>query len=321
MMARLVRPAALGRLSGFAWAAGYAGGLLSLVLVLGFLAADPASGRTLFGLPPLFGLDPATREGDRAAGPVAALWCLLLVWPLLLWTPDAPASGLPLRRAVADGIGRLRRTWADARAAPRVAGFLVANMLYQDGLVALFAFGGIYGAGVLGWGTTELGLFGIALTIAGTLGAVAGGIAEDRLGARPVILGSLGVLFSACLLILSIGRDHVLFVVRRRRPRRATACSAACRNAPSWASGCSSAPWRGRSRPPPGRSSPGSCPDGEAGRYFGLFALSGRLTSFAAPLAVATATALAGTQKAGPAVLLLFFGAGAWLFARSVRRS
>jgi UMF1 family MFS transporter len=54
-------------------------------------------------------------------------------------------------------------------------------------------------------------------------------------------------------------------------------------------------------------------PPDALGRYFGLFALSGKLTSFAAPLLVAVATQAAGTQAAGPAVLILFFAAGGWL--------
>ncbi len=52
-----------------------------------------------------------------------------------------------------------------------IALFLLARMLYADGLGAVFAFGGIYAASVFGWGATELGLFGIVLTIAGTIGA------------------------------------------------------------------------------------------------------------------------------------------------------
>jgi hypothetical protein len=47
----------------------------------------------------------------------------------------------------------------------RCSTFLIAHMIYADGLVALFAFGGIYGTGVFGWTITEVGLFGILLTI------------------------------------------------------------------------------------------------------------------------------------------------------------
>src|SRR6266571_1328899 len=63
MMPTLVPPERIGRLSGTGWATGYVGGILSLILVLGFLAAGPESGLTLFGLKPLFGLDPVTHQG------------------------------------------------------------------------------------------------------------------------------------------------------------------------------------------------------------------------------------------------------------------
>src|SRR5690348_12794082 len=69
MMPTLVPPDRIGRLSGTGWATGYIGGILSLVLVLGFLAASPETGRTLFGLSPLFGLDPISHQGDRITGP------------------------------------------------------------------------------------------------------------------------------------------------------------------------------------------------------------------------------------------------------------
>ena len=69
MMPTLVPPDQIGRLSGTGWATGYVGGILSLILVLGFLAANPDTGRTLFGLTPLFGLDPVTHQGDRITRP------------------------------------------------------------------------------------------------------------------------------------------------------------------------------------------------------------------------------------------------------------
>ena len=63
MMPTLVPPDRIGRLSGTGWATGYIGGILSLILVLGFLAANPETGRTLFGFTPLFGLDPVEPSG------------------------------------------------------------------------------------------------------------------------------------------------------------------------------------------------------------------------------------------------------------------
>ena len=63
---------------------------------------------------------------------------------------------------------------------------LLARMLYSDGLAAIFVFGGIYGASVFGWRTFDLGLFGIILTLTGAVGAVIGGVLDDRIGAKRV---------------------------------------------------------------------------------------------------------------------------------------
>src|SRR4051812_17112646 len=212
MMPHLVPPERLGRLSGTGWAVGYVGGLVSLVLVLGFLAPSPETGKTYFGLKPLFGLDPARREGDRVVGPLAAVWFLVFVLPLFLFTPDLARNRRPITDAVRAGLGRLKDTLTEARRDPALTRFLVANMIYQDGLVALFAFGGIYGAGVFGWGTLELGVFGILLTVTGTLGALIAGALDARLGACPVIWGALAVLVLVSLGTPPLGRDPVLFV-------------------------------------------------------------------------------------------------------------
>src|SRR3954462_9853936 len=92
MMPTLVPPERIGRLSGTGWATGYVGGILSLILVLGFLAASPETGRTLFGFTPLFGLDPLTHQGDRISGPLTGIWFIVFVLPMFLLTPDYPAK-------------------------------------------------------------------------------------------------------------------------------------------------------------------------------------------------------------------------------------
>lgn len=313
MMPSLVPPERFGRLSGRGWAAGYAGGLVALVLVLGFLAASPPGGRTILGFEPLFGLDPATREGDRVAGPLSALWLLVFLAPLFLLTPDVPRSGQRWGHAVGAGLARLRATLAEVQGDRRIARFLLANMAYQDGLVALFAFGGIYGAGVFGWGATELGLFGILLTITGTFGAWLGGSLDDRVGAKPVVFGALAALILVCLGILSLGPEHVLFGIPTAPPRPDDGLYG---SAPEKAFvalglviGAVAGPLQASSRSLLARLVPPS----EAGRYFGLLALSGKATSFLAPLFVAVATSALGTQAAAPAILIAFFAAGALL--------
>ena len=317
MIPRLVPPERYGRLSGTGWAIGYCGGLISLVIVLGFLAADPRTGVTLAGFRPLFGLDPAQMEGDRAVGPFSAMWFLLFVMPLFVFTPDVTRSALSLREAARQGLRQVGSTIADARRHHSVGRFLLANMVYQDALVALFAFGGIYGAGVFGWQATELGIFGILLTITGTIGALIGGRLDDRFGAKPVILGAISVLAVVSLGILSVGSDHILFVVPTAPPVEGLYGSVPEKLflALGLFIGAVAGPLQASSRSLLARLVPAA----EAGRYFGLLALSGKVTSFLAPLTVAAATWLFQTQAAGPAVLILFFCAGGWLLS-GVRR-
>src|ERR1700730_5005199 len=178
MMPTLVPPNQIGRLSGTGWATGYVGGILSLILVLGFLAADPETGRTLFGRMPLFGLDPVSHQGDRITGPLTGIWFIIFVLPMFLLTPDYPAKR-PVRDALREGLIELRQTLGELPRRKSLAALLLANMIYTDGLVSLFAFGGIYAAGTFEWNTIQIGSFGILLAIAGTFGAWLGGQAHQ----------------------------------------------------------------------------------------------------------------------------------------------
>ncbi len=315
MMTRLVPPESIGRLSGAGWAVGYLGGLVSLLIMLAFLAASPDTGRTLLGLAPAFGLDPAMREGDRISGPLTALWFVIFVAPMFLLTPDMPKTGMSLRQAAAGGFSQLKGTLVQVRRSPSMARFLLANMIYQDGLVALFAFGAIYAAGVFGWSTIEVGIFGILLTVTGVFGALAGGWLDDRIGGKPVVLGSIGILILTCIGILSLGKAHVLFIVPAAP---ATSGDGLFGSAPEQAYlalglliGLVAGPLQAASRSLLAR----LAPPGQTGQFFGLFALSGKVTSFMGPTLVALATDLSNRQEAGLGVLLVFFAAGAWLLA------
>jgi UMF1 family MFS transporter len=211
MMPDLVPRAELGRLSGSAWGLGYVGGLLSLVLVLGFMAAQPDTGRTLLGLEPIFGLDAAAREGDRAAGPLTGLWYALFVLPMFLFTPDAPrrraATG-----AIREGLGRLGATLKRLPGERSYFSFLLSSMFYRDALNALYAFGGIYAAGVLSWSITQIGLFGILANVTGALGAWLGGRMDRRFGPKLVVSVSIVVLTMCALLVISTTREELLFM-------------------------------------------------------------------------------------------------------------
>ncbi|XUM23546.1 MFS transporter [Bradyrhizobium oligotrophicum S58] len=314
MMPTLVPPERIGRLSGTGWATGYVGGILSLIIVLGFLAANPDSGRTLFGFKPLFGLDPVSHEGDRISGPLTGLWFILFVLPMFLFTPDFPARHR-LGAAVREGIGQLKQTLRGLPQQRDIALFLLANMIYTDGLVSLFAFGGIYAAGTFGWNTIQIGTFGIILAAAGTFGGWLGGKLDDFLGPKRVIAGSMTLLLLAIIAILMVSRDSVLFIP----------VAPAVPGGPLFASwperaylllgciiGACGAPLQAASRSLLIR----MVPKERVAQYFGLFALTGKVTSFIGPLLIGIITAATASQKAGMAVLVLFFAVGLVLLAR-----
>lgn len=314
MMPSLVPPEKIGRLSGTGWATGYIGGILSLILVLGFLAADPGSGRTLFGFVPLFGLDPVTHQGDRITGPLTGIWFIIFVLPMFLLTPDFPPKR-PVREALREGLLELRETLRELPKHRSMAAFLLANMIYTDGLVSLFAFGGIYAAGTFGWHTIQIGTFGILLAIAGTLGAWLGGKLDDALGPKRVIAGSMLLLLIAIVSILLVDRDSILFMPVTP-PQPDGALFAAPAERAYLLLGCligmAGGPLQAASRTLLIR----MAPKDRIAQYFGLFALTGKVTSFIGPLLVGIITAVTANQKAGMAVLVLFFLAGLGLLAR-----
>jgi MFS transporter, UMF1 family len=315
MMPYLVPPEKIGRLSGTGWATGYIAGIISLVLVLGFLAANETTGKTLFGLMPLFGLDPVAHEGDRITGPLTGIWFIIFVLPMFIFTPDHAAKA-PALGAVREGLRELRETLSTLPRNPVMLTFLIANMVYTDALVALFAFGGIYAAGTFGWQTIQIGTFGILLAFSGTIGAWLGGKLDDLLGPKRVIAGSMMILLAAIIGILSISRDTLFFVMKVAPPQPDGGLFAAPAEkaylALGFLIGLAAGPLQAASRTLLIRLAPKE----RITQFFGLFALSGKVTSFISPLVVSIVTAVTASQKAGMAVLVIFFVAGLMLLAR-----
>ena len=193
--------------------------------------------------------------------------------------------------------------------------FLLANMIYTDGLVSLFAFGGIYAAGTFGWHTIQIGTFGILLAIAGTFGAWLGGKLDDTLGPKRVIAGSTVILLSSIIGILLVDKDSIFFVkVAPPVPGGALFSGAAERAylVLGCLIGMAGGPLQAASRSLLVR----LAPKDRIAQYFGLFALTGKVTSFVGPLLIGAITAVTESQKAGMAVLVVFFVAGLALLSR-----
>ncbi|HSD74581.1 MAG TPA: MFS transporter, partial [Steroidobacteraceae bacterium] len=214
MLASIATPARIGGLSGLGIATGNLGTLTAMIVML-FGVALPAAGMTFGGLlrdTPLFGLDPATHEHSRIAGPVAGVWFLIFIIPLLLWTPDRPATGVSLGRAVREGLEQLWLTIKRARRVTNVALFLLARMLYTDAKVAILAYAGIYAAGIFGWELAELLLFAVMLAPFSISGGFIGGWLDDRLGSKRAIQISVGLTCIGMVGAVATTPSQILFL-------------------------------------------------------------------------------------------------------------
>jgi UMF1 family MFS transporter len=258
---------------------------------------------TLIGIAPAFGLDAALGEPARATGPLSALWYALFVIPLFLWSPDAPRSGEKLGAAARAGLADLARALGSLRRERSLGAYLLASMIYRDALAALFAFGGIYAAGVLGWGVFQLGVFGIVAAGTGALGAFLGGRADRAHGPRPVITLSIWLLILVCLVVLGTSRTSVLGLAVTAGSRLPDLVFLAAGGLLGAAAGALQA----ASRTLLVHQAEGRMGMGQA---FGLFALAGKATAFIGPSLVAAVTFATGSQRLGVSPIVALFGIG-----------
>ncbi len=278
MLPDIVTRRRIGRVSGWAWGLGYMGGLACLVAVLVLLVQAS---------PPPFGLDTEAAEHIRAAGPFVAIWFAVFAVPLFLFTPDRERTGMPAADAVRQGLRGLVRTLARVREHGNVARFLVARMIYTDGLNTLFAFGGLYAAGTFGMSFADLIKFGIGMNVTAGLGAAVFAWIDDRFGAMRVIYVSLVALTGLGAAILVVEDITHFWIV-------------------GLALGLFVGPAQSASRSLMAR----LAPDHMRSEMFGLYALSGKATAFLGPMLVGALTAWAGSQRVGMAAILVFFVVG-----------
>ena len=309
MMPRLLSEREIGRVSNLAWGLGYVGGMIVLIFVVAFIAGSPITGQTILGLHPLLGLDPARGQDARITGPIAAAWYFLFILPMFFFTPDAE-RGLPIGTAVGKGLRELGSSLNEVRRKPGIFRFLLARMTYQDGVNALLALGGAFAAQMFGWTITEIGLYGIILNVVAIFGCLAASRLDQALGSKSVVILALILLAVATVGMISTGPGYALFGLLDL----GTTHSGGLFGTPAEKAyilfgllvGLAFGPVQASSRSYLARSVSAA----EAGRYFGIYALAGRATSFVAPLAVAAITQLSGSPRLGMAAIVFFLIGG-----------
>lgn len=290
----------IGEISGSGFAFGYLGGVVALAVVLLFLAESASTGRTLIGLAPVFGLDPALREGTRAVGPFTALWYLVFMLPFFLWVKEPPSPRGALHPGQA--LANLWRFLASLRRRPSLSAYLGSSLLYRDALNALYGFGGVYASGVLGWSIIQIGIFGVVGAVTAAVASWLGGKADRRFGPKPVIAVAILVLSAVCVVIVGMSRDSLFGAALPAGSGLPDVIFFGCGALIGGAGGVLQAASRTMM-------AQHTTPE-RATEAFGLYALSGKVTSFLAPLLIALATGLSGSQRIGIAPLIALFLAG-----------
>jgi MFS transporter, UMF1 family len=284
MLRQLATPATSGRVSGFGWAAGYIGSVvLLLVVYTGFISGDGPT-RGLLHIPAAEG------QNVRAAMLMTAAWMAVFALPVLI-APPPPADIVPEMTVKTGVLGAYRKLWSDVVAEWRrdhnVVYYLVASAVFRDGLSGVFTFGAILGVTVYGISQATVLLFGVTACAVAAVGAVIGGLLDDHVGSKTVILFSLAsmIALGLALLVLSGSRAFWLcglLLCTFIGPTQSSARTLLLR----------------------------VTAHGKEGVVFGLYTMTGRAVAFLAPWMFFTFVDAFGTDRAGMGGLLVVLAAG-----------
>lgn len=291
----------IGRISGSGAAFGYWGGVVSLAIVLLFFA-EQDNGRTfMLELEPPFGLNADAKEGTRFTGPFIAIWFGVFMIPFFLFVRDDPKLGgkATKLRAVASDLWTTMKGVTKRRS---LLNFLIGSMFYRDALNALYAFGGVYAALVLDWNIQQIGVFGVVAAIAAAITTWIAGLADARFGPKPVIRVAVWMLLIVSITIVGMSREQLFFM-----PLEAGSglpdiifyiCGAVIGGAGGAVYSASRSMMVRHTHPE------------RPAEAFGLFALSGKATAFAAPAGITLFTYLTGNTQLGflPVIFLFVLG-------------
>ncbi len=264
----------LGKSSGFGFALGYLGGILILIVCIKiFIDTDV--------LP--FGLSKENSENIRATSIVVALWYLFFSIPFLFSLKKKIKNKI---EKSSNNIKKIKNLFWN-KGLNNLGKFLIARMLYADGLNAIIIMGGIFAVGVFDLEIKDLLVLSVLMNITAFTGAIIGGYANDKFSSKSVIIFSLlGLIFSSTIILFI--KTKIFFLIFAS------------------INGFFIGPIQSASRVFITK----SIDKNNQASGFGLFALSGKLTSFIGPLLVSTLTYISNSQRIGfsATIILLLIG-------------
>jgi len=274
ILKRIAEPSDLGKFSGFSFALGYIGGILVLIICIKIFIDNDV-------LP--FGLSKENSENIRATSIVVAIWYLVFSIPFIFSLKKKINNKIEVS---SNNIKKIKDLiWNNGL--NNLGKFLIARMLYADGLNAIIVMGGIFAVGVFKLEIKDLLVLSILMNITAFIGAIVGGYANDKFTSKSVIIFSLlGLIFSSTIILVI--KAQLLFLVFAA------------------INGFFIGPIQSASRVFITK----SIDENNQASGFGLFALSGKLTSFIGPLLVSTITYISNSQRIGfsSAIILLLIG-------------
>jgi UMF1 family MFS transporter len=173
----------IGRVSGNGWAIGSAGGIICLVIVLALVTTIP--GNLIV----------------RLSFVITAIYFALSATPLFLWLRErAQPQTLPEdKNYLSLAFQRLGETIQAVRRYREFIKFMIAFLIYNDGIIMALDFAAILGAVLYGMEQEQLIIFMIIVQITSVIGAYVFGVLMDRISARRSLVISLLLMIGAVI--------------------------------------------------------------------------------------------------------------------------
>ena len=271
----------VGKISGYAWGLGFVGGLISLAI--SFIV-----------------LDLNNVDNIRFINLLVAGWFVLFSIPTFFFVSDRkPEQGI--QKHFKQSLSSIIDSFNNISKHKSILRFLIARVFYNDALITIFAFGGIYAAGTLQFSFNEILILGVVLNISACIGSFLFGFLEDRIGVKKMLTITLWALFSATILAFSapLLTNYNQLVTPKTL---------------FWVAGVIIGLMQGPNQSGSRSLMARLTPEDKKNEFFGFYAFSGKATAFIGPLFFGILTRIFETQQAGLVIIFIFFLIGIIIF-------